>query len=183
MAERKFLDFMDRFDGGGAGQSGDKFEGGGLLSLIGNLMATPYGSEDEARRAERMKFFNKMNPAPAAPVAPPAMMSRPTPRPMATEPNYADRFALPPMATEPNYADRFALPPMPVQPNYNVRSDYGMPAAPVAPNYAVRNDYGLPMGQPAQGVPNYPMSLPRPSADASLQEIEAYLRSIGYPGY
>jgi hypothetical protein len=168
MAERKFLDFMDRFDGGGAGQSGDKFEGGGLLSLLGNLIASPYGSEDEARRAERMKFFNKMNPAPAAPVAPPAMMSRPTPRPMATEPNYADRFA---------------LPPMPVQPNYNVRSDYGMPAAPVTPNYAVRNDYGLPMGQTAQGVPNYPMSLPRPSADAPLQEIEAYLRSIGYPGY
>lgn len=174
MAERKFLDFMDRFDGGGAGMSGDKFEGGGLLSMLGNLMATPYGSEDEARRAERMKVFGEMNPAPAAPaapvapVAPPAMMNRPTPRPMATEPNYADRFA---------------LPPMPVQPNYNVRSDYGMPAAPVTPNYAVRNDYGLPMGQPAQGGANYPMSLPRPSADAPLQEIEAYLRSIGYPGY
>ena len=169
MAERRFLDFMDRFDGGGAGQSGDRFEGGGLLSMLGNLLASPYGSEDEARRAERMKFFSGMSPAPAAPVARPAMMSRPTPRPMATEPNYADRFALPPMPVEPNYADRFALPPM--------------PAAPVTPNYAVRDDYGFPMGQPAQVDANYPMSLPRPNADAPLQEIEAYLRSIGYPGY
>ena len=49
MAEKKFLDFMDRFDGGGMGKSGDKFEGGGLLSLLGNIFATPRGSEDRAK--------------------------------------------------------------------------------------------------------------------------------------
>ena len=49
MAERKFLDFMDRFDGGGAKATGDKFEGGGLLSVIANALATPYGSSDRMR--------------------------------------------------------------------------------------------------------------------------------------
>ena len=50
MAERKFLDFMDRFDGGGMGTSGEKFEGGGLLSMLGNIFATPRGSEDRAKQ-------------------------------------------------------------------------------------------------------------------------------------
>jgi len=31
VAEKKFLDFLDRFDGGGMGKSGEKFEGGGRL--------------------------------------------------------------------------------------------------------------------------------------------------------
>ena len=50
MAEKKFLDFMDRFDGGGMGKSGDKFEGGGLLSVLANALATPRGSEDRAKK-------------------------------------------------------------------------------------------------------------------------------------
>lgn len=58
MAERKFLDFLDMFDGGGAGMSGDRFEGGGILSALGNLVASPYGSEDEARRNARMAFYD-----------------------------------------------------------------------------------------------------------------------------
>ena len=37
----------DMFDGGGAGRSGEEFEGGGILSLIANLLASPYGSERE----------------------------------------------------------------------------------------------------------------------------------------
>lgn len=57
MAEKRFLDFLDRIDGGGMGQSGDTFEGGGLLSLLGNLLASPYGSEDPERRARRDAFY------------------------------------------------------------------------------------------------------------------------------
>ena len=34
----------DMFDGGGAGQSGSRFEGGGLLSSAANAVASPYGS-------------------------------------------------------------------------------------------------------------------------------------------
>lgn len=57
MAERKFLDFLDRIDGGGAGAMGDEFEGGGLLSLLGNLLASPYGSQDERRGDARRAFY------------------------------------------------------------------------------------------------------------------------------
>lgn len=37
----RFTGLMDMLDGGGAGQSGDKFEGGGLLSMLGNLFLKP----------------------------------------------------------------------------------------------------------------------------------------------
>ena len=51
--EARFLDFMDMIDGGGAGRMGDKFEGGGVFSALANMIATPYGSEDEERRKSR----------------------------------------------------------------------------------------------------------------------------------
>ncbi len=44
MAEQ-YLNLLDMFDGGGAGKSGDRFEGGGLLSVLANLVATPAGTE------------------------------------------------------------------------------------------------------------------------------------------
>ena len=67
MAEKKFLDFLDRFDGGGMGKSGEKFEGGGLLSMLGNLFADPYGSDDKARMASRDAFYNAQGDAVPAP--------------------------------------------------------------------------------------------------------------------
>ena len=57
MAEKRFLDFLDRIDGGGMGQSGDTFEGGGLLSMLGNVFASPYGSQNPERRARRDAFY------------------------------------------------------------------------------------------------------------------------------
>jgi hypothetical protein len=57
MADRKFLDFLDMIDGGGAGQMGDKFEGGGLYSALGNLVASPFGSQDEERKKARMAAY------------------------------------------------------------------------------------------------------------------------------
>ena len=59
--KRKFLDFLDMIDGGGAGQMGDEFEGGGLLSLLANMAASPYGSEDEMRRKARQDFYSSQN--------------------------------------------------------------------------------------------------------------------------
>ena len=44
---------LDLINGGGIGAAGDKFEGGGLLSMIANAIATPYGSEDRMRDAMR----------------------------------------------------------------------------------------------------------------------------------
>ena len=43
MAEKKkeYISFSDMFDGGGAGQSGSEFEGGGIISAIGNSLGGP----------------------------------------------------------------------------------------------------------------------------------------------
>lgn len=43
MAEKKkeYISFSDMFDGGGAGQSGPEFEGGGIISAIGNSLGGP----------------------------------------------------------------------------------------------------------------------------------------------
>ena len=38
---KRFTGLMDMLDGGGAGASGGRFEGGGLLSMLGNLFAKP----------------------------------------------------------------------------------------------------------------------------------------------
>jgi len=68
----KFLDFIDMIDGGGAGTMGDKFEGGGIFSMLANALATPYGSEDEERmrRLRQMRGLLEMDddmaPVPAA---------------------------------------------------------------------------------------------------------------------
>jgi len=60
---------IDMINGGGAGRAGEKFEGGGLLSMLGNAFATPYGS-DAAPGSATMAA-----PAPTQyrPVAPPPM--------------------------------------------------------------------------------------------------------------
>ena len=47
---KRFTSLIDMIDGGGAGQSGDKFEGGGLLSMLGNLFAKPYDAQDNVER-------------------------------------------------------------------------------------------------------------------------------------
>ena len=42
MAKKKeYISFADMFDGGGPGQSGDNFEGGGIISEIGNALGGP----------------------------------------------------------------------------------------------------------------------------------------------
>jgi len=47
---KRFTGLMDMLDGGGAGASGDKFEGGGLLSVLGNLFAKPLEAQDNVER-------------------------------------------------------------------------------------------------------------------------------------
>lgn len=39
--EKSYTSFSDMFDGGGAGQSGPEFEGGGIISAIGNSLGGP----------------------------------------------------------------------------------------------------------------------------------------------
>ena len=47
---KRFTGLMDMFDGGGAGASGDKFEGGGLLSMLGNLFMKPMQAQQNVER-------------------------------------------------------------------------------------------------------------------------------------
>lgn len=89
---------IDRIDGGGPGRSGPRFEGGGLLSDIGNALMRPYGYRD--RQAAMQAMRPNMRP-------PGLLRTAPTPA-RATEVDYADRFApTQVLATEPDYADRF----------------------------------------------------------------------------
>lgn len=98
MEKKRFLDFLDMFDGGGAGQMGDKFEGGGLLSMLGNALGSPYGSEDPERRAARQAFYGS-DQIGGGPMAMPNQSQV-----MPQQDNYTvDAF-------EPNYADRFGVP-------------------------------------------------------------------------
>lgn len=55
----KYLNFLDMIDGGGAGRSGDTFQGGGLLSQIANANFKPYGYGD--RLSEKMKRLEREN--------------------------------------------------------------------------------------------------------------------------
>lgn len=43
---KRFTGLLDMLDGGGAGASGDKFEGGGLISMLGNLFAKPLEAQE-----------------------------------------------------------------------------------------------------------------------------------------
>jgi len=43
---KRFTGLLDMLDGGGAGASGDKFEGGGLVSMLGNLFAKPLEAQE-----------------------------------------------------------------------------------------------------------------------------------------
>lgn len=87
---------IDRIDGGGPGRSGPRFEGGGLLSDIGNALMRPYGYR--ARQAAMQAVRPNARP--------PGLL---TTAPMrATEADYADRFApipAPRVADRPDYMD------------------------------------------------------------------------------
>jgi len=126
----KFLDFIDMIDGGGYGEgkTGDKFEGGGIFSVLANALATPYGSEDE----ERMRKLRQMRGllAPDESIAPKA-----APRPTVTRGGGAGRTQVRPQA-RPAQSMPFGSTPvgggMPAAPSMtfgNIPVGGGMPAA------------------------------------------------------
>jgi len=42
---------VDMINGGGAGRAGQQFEGGGLLSMLGNMLTQPYGAAAQGTSA------------------------------------------------------------------------------------------------------------------------------------
>ena len=125
MDERnKYLNFKDMFDGGGAGQSGDKFMGGGLLSMLGNALGiAPYGAnrERDLEMAANVAAGVALKPEVAAPVM---------------------------RAEEMAYSGRgdYGMPQQPMQ--YGGRGDYGMPQQPM--QYSGRGSAGMPYPEFAQ---------------------------------
>ena len=79
---KKYKGLLDMINGGGANAEGDKFEGGGLLSILANALATPYGSEDRAEEAASLLGNTRpqMRPNRPASIAPAASL-RPQARP------------------------------------------------------------------------------------------------------
>ena len=161
----KFLDFIDMIDGGGYGEGkmGDKFEGGGIFSMLANALATPYGSEDE----ERMRKLRQMRGllAPDESIAP-----RAAPRPTVTRGGGAGRAQVRPQA-RPSQSMPFGSTPvgggMPAAPSVtfgNIPVGGGMPAA-AAQNMARPE-------MPASGMPQAARAALRgPSPQAGMPTV------------
>jgi len=68
----RFTGLLDMIDGGGGGKSGDRFAGGGLLSILGNLFAKPYEAqqrvEDIASRASARSVTPQPNMTTGTPI-------------------------------------------------------------------------------------------------------------------
>lgn len=144
-------------DGGGYGEGkmGDKFEGGGIFSVLANALATPYGSEDK----ERMRKLRQMRGllAPDESIAPKA-----APRPTVTRGGGAGRAQVRPQA-RPSQSMPFGSTPvgggMPAAPSMtfgNIPVGGGMPAAPTASQGpSPQAGIPMPMGRPSpqEGMP------------------------------
>ena len=83
MDQKQYLNFRDMIDGGGAGAAGREFQGGGLLSMLGNLFARPLGSDAMQRPPERPAMPNM---TPATLLQPPAPTGQTPPAPTGQSP-------------------------------------------------------------------------------------------------
>jgi hypothetical protein len=83
--------FNDMIDGGGAGQSGQSFEGGGLLSMIANMIASPRGSQ----QAQPMGVMQA-----AQPMQPQGGLLSAQPMPQPQFPNTPPPSAMQPMTSQ-----------------------------------------------------------------------------------
>ena len=99
--------FGDMIDGGGMGQSGQSFEGGGLLSMIANMIAKPRGSQ----RGQPEPMGGLLSPQAQPAMQPQTMQPQP--------PNTPPPGAMP---------EPFPSPQQPMQ--YSGRGPVGMPSQP-----------------------------------------------------
>lgn len=167
-SQAKFLDFIDMIDGGGAGRMGDRFEGGGIFSALANLLATPYGSEDEGRRASREAFLRSRGLLDDPAVAPAAQSAA---APAMTGPTRAQRMsaAAAEMARQRGIQQDALDPRGPNQMNVPVVPSSSMPdevsGVPFnnTPNPFTGPTYDMPMARPNPFTgPTYDMPTARP---------------------
>ena len=122
--------FNDMIDGGGAGRSGQSFEGGGLLSMIANMIAKPRGSQ-QGQPEQAMGGLLSTQPQ-----ARPAMPMQAQPQPM----QYSGRGNL-------------GMPMQPQGPTQNPHPQMFQPPMPQPMQYSGRGSVGMPMQSPAQSDP------------------------------
>lgn len=79
--ENRVSAFRDMFDGGGAGRSGDRFQGGPLSGALNTIGIRPAGYRDRLAAREAM-------PAPVARSSAPTSSPVPQMRPVRTTPNF-----------------------------------------------------------------------------------------------
>jgi hypothetical protein len=170
MADRaKFLDFLDMIDGGGAGKMGDKFQGGGIFSMLANAIATPYGSEDEGRKRARMQAYGLLgDKAPAASImSTPVPAVQPVMRPKPRPDNLNVPITADPRGFAPNTQPTFSSGAAPVtadprgfapntQPTFSTGRQYNP-----APSYA-----NMPMGEAGRGM--MPAQAAQPMLDRNM---------------
>ena len=167
---KQYVDFLDRFDGGGAGQTGNSFQGGGLFSALANLLATPYGSEDQARRAQRRQALGLLDTAAAPARAPAPFAPRTAPRGNITT------SVLPPVVPSHLTGPKMGMPP--VVPSHLTGPKMGMPPAP-SPLGALNEVQFLPPTTGAvqssyQSVPNLNDGMPMLAYPSGVQPAMPY---------
>ena len=172
-SQAKFLDFIDMIDGGGAGRMGDTFEGGGIFSALANLLATPYGSEDERRRASREAFLRSRGLLDDPAVASAAQSAA---APAMTGPTRAQRMS----AASAEMARQRGL----AQDRFDERGPNQMNVPVARPNPFTGPTYDMPMARPANPFagPTYDMPMARPAAPAMSPAPDYAMMSMGEAG-
>ena len=137
---KRFTGLMDMLDGGGAGASGDRFEGGGLLSILGNLFAKPLEAQ---RRVEDISARTSTNNAVVDVLKDMAKGGTPTSRldgkdfPM----QYSGRGNMGMPRSGMEYSGRGLLAGSPEEMQYSGRGEVGMPKEPL--QYSGRGNVGM----------------------------------------
>ena len=80
---------VDMINGGGQGRAGQQFEGGGLLSMLSNAFAQPYGAEARGAQAPASSMAPMARPASFA-TAMPIQSTMPAQAPMPVQTSYLD---------------------------------------------------------------------------------------------
>ena len=180
---RGFYNARDMFDGGGAMARGGRFEGGGLLSMIGNLANSVLG-RDMGRRSAYFAKKPMRRPIPmqnnAPPMVAPSLTSDPRNFARGTEPRMlteAEKEALVmaqffpsamqpvmnPMLNTPSAPMQFTQPSSQIDPSVNTMSADFPPVIPILPE--------VPM-QPSMDTQSANIL----ATPAGMSEIEAQLR-------
>ena len=198
---RGFYNARDMFDGGGAMARGGRFEGGGLLSMIGNLANSVLGRD----MGERSAYFAKKpmrRPMPMQNNVPPMVAPRVTsdPRNFArgTEPRMlteAEKEALVmaqffpsamqpvmnPMLNTPSAPMQFTQPSSQIDPSVNTMSADFPPVIPVLPEVPMQPSMDTQsaniLATPA-GMSDIEAQLRRRFPDATEEEIQRAMEMV-----